>query len=193
MRSRPSAWARRALTARRFGADDVEGAGRVLTNSAAIAVVLGIIASIIFFFLAPLLLPLINNDPAVVRLGVPFLQYRYAAVASMVVTASYKAFFDGLGRTDVHFKVALLMNAINFLLNVALIFGKWGFPRMGVAGSGLALVHQLLHRHVSHRRLELQARGAALPPLQGPEARTRRWGARSCGCRRLRRRRWCSR
>src|SRR5262245_36063994 len=127
-----------ALTARRFGANDVEGAGRVLTNSSAIAVILGLLASIAFFFLAPLLLPLINKDPAVVRLGVPFLQYRYAAVASMVVTASYKAFFDGLGRTDVHFKVALVMNAINFVLNVALIFGKWGFPRMGVAGSGLA-------------------------------------------------------
>lgn len=127
-----------ALTARRYGAGDVEGAGRVLTNSASIAVFLGIIASVLFVFLAPSLLPLINKDPSVVRLGVPFLQYRYAAVASMVITASYKAFFDGLGRTHVHFVVALVMNLLNLVLNIALIFGKWGFPRMGVAGSGLA-------------------------------------------------------
>src|SRR6188474_876309 len=40
-----------ALTARRIGAGDSEGAGRVLTNSASIAVILGLIASVIFFFL----------------------------------------------------------------------------------------------------------------------------------------------
>jgi putative MATE family efflux protein len=33
---------------------------------------------------------------------------------------------------------AILMNLINFFLNVALIFGKWGFPALGVTGSGIA-------------------------------------------------------
>ena len=127
-----------ALTARRAGAGDVEGAGQVLTNSAAIALVLGLLASVVFVLLAPYLLPLLIKDPAAIRLGVPFLQYRYAAVASMVVVASYKAFFDGLGHTYVHFAVAVLMNLLNLVLNIALIFGHWGFPRMGVPGSGLA-------------------------------------------------------
>lgn len=127
-----------ALTARRHGSGDIEGAGRVLTNSATISLVLGLSASILFYLIAPRLLPLISDDPEVLRLGIPFLEYRYVAVLSMAVTASYKAFFDGLGKTHVHFVVAVTMNALNLFLNFGLIYGMFGFPRMGVPGSGLA-------------------------------------------------------
>ncbi len=30
------------------------------------------------------------------------------------------------------------MNVFNFFLNIALIFGKWGFPAWGVTGSAVA-------------------------------------------------------
>jgi len=33
---------------------------------------------------------------------------------------------------------AIVMNIINYFLNVALIFGKWGAPALGVTGSGIA-------------------------------------------------------
>jgi putative MATE family efflux protein len=127
-----------ALTARRFGTGDLEEAGRVLTNSVAISATLGLLASLVFFALAPRLFPLINPSPTVVELGVPFLRWRYLAVMSMAVTASYKSFFDGLGRTHVHFVVAVIMNTLNLVLGVCMIFGKLGFPRMGVPGAGLA-------------------------------------------------------
>ena len=96
-----------ALTARRFGSGDVNGAGKVLANSIALAASLGFVASLVFAYLSPHILPLISKDEAVLREGIPFLRYRYLAVMSMVVTASYKAFFDGLGHTYVHFAVAL--------------------------------------------------------------------------------------
>jgi putative MATE family efflux protein len=127
-----------ALTARRYGSSDLEGAGRVLTNSIAISATLGLIASLSFYKLAPRLFPLINPAPSAVALGVPFLQWRYLAVMSMAVTSSYKSFFDGLGRTHVHFVVAFIMNALNLVLGICLIFGKLGLPRMGVPGAGLA-------------------------------------------------------
>jgi putative MATE family efflux protein len=59
-------------------------------------------------------------------------------VLSMVVTTSYKSWFDGLGRTRVHMGAAIIMNLVNALLNWLMIFGKWGFPAWGVAGSGIA-------------------------------------------------------
>ena len=127
-----------ALTARRFGEKDELGAGRVLTNSTLISLILGTLASLIFVLLAPHMFPLLNRDPNVLRVGIPFLQWRYAAVLSMAVTASYKSFFDGVGKTKVHFVVAVAMNIMNFILNYGLIFGHLGMPKMGVAGSGLA-------------------------------------------------------
>jgi putative MATE family efflux protein len=127
-----------ALTARRFGNGDHEGAGKVLANSVAISLVLGLVCSLLFHHFAPQLLPAMKLTPTALVLGTPFLQWRYLAVLAMAVTASYKSFFDGLGQTYVHFVVAVVMNAVNILLNVGLIFGRFGLPRMGVEGSGLA-------------------------------------------------------
>lgn len=127
-----------ALTARRYGSSDTEGTGRVLANSVLVSLVLGSLASVLFYFLAPAVFPLITRDQSVLRLGVPFLQYRYLSVLAMAVTASYKSFFDGLGKTYVHLVVAVIMNSLNLVLNIGLIYGYFGLPRMGVPGSGLA-------------------------------------------------------
>ena len=59
-------------------------------------------------------------------------------ITSMVVTFSFKAFFDGIGKTHVHMISAIVMNVGNIVLCVAFIFGNWGAPRMGIAGAGLA-------------------------------------------------------
>jgi putative MATE family efflux protein len=127
-----------ALTARRIGEGDHDGAGKVLTNSVSISLALGAFASILFWLLTPKLFAVATADPAVRLVGVPFLRWRYLAVLSMAVTASYKSFFDALGQTKVHFWCAVTMNVVNFLLNLGLIFGMFGLPRMGVSGSGLA-------------------------------------------------------
>jgi MATE family multidrug resistance protein len=127
-----------ALTARRLGEQDHERAGQVLFNSLLIALALSAAASIAGWLAAPYLFRLIRSDPEELRVGVPYLQWRMAGVAAMVTTMSYKSWFDGLGRTRVFMFVAIVMNALNALLNVLLIFGKWGFPALGVEGSGIA-------------------------------------------------------
>ncbi len=127
-----------ALTARRFGENDHARAGQVLFNSLLVAASTSAVASVLAWVYAPHILHFITKDPAELRLGVPYLQWRMAGVFSMVTTISYKSWFDGLGRTRVHMGAAIAMNVINFFLNIALIFGKWGFPALGVTGSGMA-------------------------------------------------------
>jgi putative MATE family efflux protein len=56
----------------------------------------------------------------------------------MVTTFSFKAFFDGLGKTHVHMVASIVMNVVNVILCLALIFGRWGAPRMGIEGAGIA-------------------------------------------------------
>jgi putative MATE family efflux protein len=127
-----------ALTARRIGEQDHERAGQVMFNSLVVAFVTSAIASVIGWFGAPYLFKALIKDPEVVRLGVPYLQWRMAGVLSMVTTISYKSWFDGLGKTRVHMGAAIIMNILNFFLNIGLIFGKWGFPEWGVTGSAIA-------------------------------------------------------
>jgi len=127
-----------AITARRFGGGDDLAAGAVLTNSLAVAFTTSVLTSIGGWFLAPVLFRRISHDPAVLAVGIPYLQWRLVGICSMVTTISYKSWFDGLGKTAVHMSSAITMNVINFFLNIALIFGKWGFPHWGVTGSAIA-------------------------------------------------------
>ena len=73
------------------------------------------------------------------EVGTPYARYRMLGILSMVVTASYKAFFDGIGKTHVHLVAAVIMNVVNLPLNYVLIFGEFGFPQMGVAGVSVHL------------------------------------------------------
>lgn len=127
-----------ALTARRIGEEDHARAGQVMFNSLLVAAITSGVASVIGWFGAPYVLHFITKDAAELSLGTPYLQWRMAGVFSMVTTISYKSWFDGLGRTRVHMGAAIAMNIINFFLNIALIFGKWGCPALGVTGSGIA-------------------------------------------------------
>jgi MATE family multidrug resistance protein len=127
-----------ALTARRLGEQQHSRAGQVLFNSIIVAAGFSALASLLGWFAAPGMFRMIHHVPEEVRLGIPYLKWRMAGVFAMVVTMSYKSWFDGLGRTRVFMGVAITMNIINAILNVLLIFGVGGFPRLGMEGSGIA-------------------------------------------------------
>jgi len=132
-----------ALTARRLGAEQPLEAGKALTNSLAISLTCGLLFSVLFAVYIDEIFPAVLSvlgeaDAKVIELGVPYARWRMFNVFSMVVTVSFKAFFDGAGKTYIHMTAALVMNGLNVLLNWLLIFGVWIFPRMEVEGAGLA-------------------------------------------------------
>jgi len=127
-----------AITARRFGEGKFEKSGQTLTNSVTIAVISGIVFSIGSYLAVPYVFPLLNDNESVLAFGIPYAQLRLLGVLSMVATISFKSFFDGIGKTHVHMVIAIIMNAANIILNYLLIFGIGPFPRLYVAGAGLA-------------------------------------------------------
>jgi putative MATE family efflux protein len=129
-----------ALAARRVGESDVLGAGRVLTNSLVLAISTSVLATGVAIALVPHLFPLMHSDKVVQRIGIEFCQIRFLGILPMVVTASVKSFYDGLGRTRIHMTVAIVMNIINFVLCWIFVFGNLGVEAMGVNGAGWAAV-----------------------------------------------------
>jgi multidrug resistance protein, MATE family len=126
------------IAARRFAQSRPHEAGAVLLNSMLFAAGSSIFVTAIAYLCLPWALELLIKVPAVRAEAQAFLSWRLIGVVSMVTTFSLKAFFDGIGKTHVHMVASVLMNVVNVVLCLLLIFGHYGAPRMGMAGAGVA-------------------------------------------------------
>jgi multidrug resistance protein, MATE family len=127
-----------AISARRLAERKNADAGAVLVNSWVFSLIAGIIFTAIGYLSLPAILGLLIKVPEVREAAHAYLNWRLLGIVSMAMTFSFKAFFDGIGKTHVHMVSAIVMNALNIILCLIFIFGRWGAPRMGIAGAGLA-------------------------------------------------------
>jgi multidrug resistance protein, MATE family len=131
-----------AMTARRFAEDEHERAGAVLFNALVFTLLGGALFVGLGYAAQSALLSVLIKVPGARESADAYLDWRMLGILSMAVTAAFKAFFDGIGKTTVHFVSAIVMNVINIVCCLLLIFGNQtlGIPKMGIAGAGLAAV-----------------------------------------------------
>ncbi len=127
-----------ALAARRFVEGRHEAAGAVLANCSAFIIGVGTLLTIVALLILPWLATKQHDSPEVQKAIVDYGTWRMWGIASMALTMGIKGFFDGLGRTWIHFVSSVAMNIFNLLFCYMFIFGKFGAPEMGAAGAGLA-------------------------------------------------------
>jgi len=85
---------------------------------------------------APYLFELLGHEPEVAAMEVIYLRILlYAQVLAVFIWASSQ-FFMGIHRPIVIMYAALVAQVVNVSANYVLIFGKFGFPKMGIAGAG---------------------------------------------------------
>jgi MATE family multidrug resistance protein len=124
------------LAARRYGERDYTGAGDILNDSLLLAVLLGLAFGIPGYLFSFHILDLFSADPAVAAAGTGYMQWRFIGLLFFLFVVSYRGFFNGIGHTKVFMYSAIIINGSNILFNYLLIFGSFGFPRMGLAGAG---------------------------------------------------------
>jgi len=127
-----------AISARRFAEGKSIDAGAVLVNSWVCSLLASIVFTGVGYLVMPLALHALIRVPEVREAAQGYLNWRLLGITSMAATFSFKAFFDGVGKTHVHMVASVVMNVINVVLCIALIFGHWGAPRLGMTGAGLA-------------------------------------------------------
>lgn len=127
-----------ALVARRKG-EGLDSQVALPLNAALLIVILfGVPWSALLHWLTPLLFPLINDQPEVVAVGVPYLQARLLALVAVAINFSFRGYWNGVNRPGLYMRTLLVMHACNITLNYLLIFGKFGFPELGATGAGVA-------------------------------------------------------
>ena len=81
---------------------------------------------------------LMGQDSEVVAYGVPYFRIMLVSLIPMLVFFSFKQFMEGIGNTRVAMIITIVTNVINIALNYVLIYGKFGFPELGVLGAAYA-------------------------------------------------------
>ncbi len=127
-----------AITARRFAEGKKEDAGAVFFNAFCFTLIAGIIVTTCGYLAMDVMLRGVIKVPETRAAAHEYLQWRMLGVVSMATTAAFKAFFDAIGRTRVHLVSSIVMNVLNVIICVLLIFGTFGAPRMGIGGAGVA-------------------------------------------------------
>lgn len=96
--------------------------------------VLGVSLFLLVFFAKPLMY-LMKQPLEVVELAIPYLNLVAVSLIPLIVFQAFKQFSDGLSMTRYPMYATILANVVNVFLNYVLIFGKFGFPELGIVGA----------------------------------------------------------
>ncbi len=83
------------------------------------------------------LMYLMKQPIEVVELAIPYLDLVAFSLIPLISFQALKQFSDGLSLTRYPMYATLLANVVNVVLNYLLIFGKFGFPQLGIVGAAI--------------------------------------------------------
>ncbi len=121
------------------GGKNHQECGIILRQSLLVNVVFAIILNVIIYFMAEAI-PFLGQSAEVTRLAISYMHILSFSVLPFMLFQTYRQFVEGLSDTKPPMYAALTANIVNALVNYVLIFGKLGFPAMGLDGAGIATV-----------------------------------------------------
>jgi len=125
------------LVAQAEGANDDNKIIAALKNGSVINLVTGLILVVLIFSVEPFMHSM-GQPTDVVTLAIPYLSIIAISIIPTMIFQTYRQFAEGLQRTRVAMIIVVGSNLVNIALNYVLIFGKYGFPEMGLNGAGWA-------------------------------------------------------
>ncbi len=89
---------------------------------------------------APHILGLFDHSPEVTHLETRYFQILLSGVVFALSARALGQWFIGVHRPYVNVTAGVVANAVNVFANWVLIFGKFGFPALGLIGAGIGTV-----------------------------------------------------
>lgn len=127
------------LIAEADSADNFDQAKSTFKHGLFLCTVLGIVLYLGVFFAKPLMY-LMKQPKEVVELAIPYLDLAAFSLIPLIVFQAFKQFSDGMSMTRYPMYATLIANIVNVILNYLLIFGKFGFPELGIVGAAYGTV-----------------------------------------------------
>ena len=126
-----------ATVARRRGEGRNEQLAAPLNHGLFIAALLSLPLMLLCWFNAEHIIGLLSDDGDVIAIGSDYFQWRTLAVIAVGWNFAYRGYWNGIRQTGRYLQILVAMHVFNVVISYGLIFGHFGLPAMGAAGSGL--------------------------------------------------------
>ncbi len=127
-----------ATVARRVGEKDREGASIAAVQAIVCGLAIAIVTGICGALYAPHLLRLMNASSGVVAIGSRYTRIMLGGNACILLLFLINGVFRGAGDPVLAMRTLWLANLVNLALDPCLIYGFFGFPRLGLTGAAVA-------------------------------------------------------
>lgn len=127
-----------ALVSRHVGAKDFDRAAYFIKQGLSLAVFLALVTSVTGLLFSRDLLIFMKASEETVALGAPYLRIFFGAAVFLFLMETSYASFRASGNTKTPALIGASIVIINLVLDPLLIFGIGPFPKLGVAGAGVA-------------------------------------------------------
>jgi len=163
-----------AIIARRWGEKNYREAGAVAGDSLIMLLAVSIPLSLIGFFIGPAIIGAFGADDMVLAEGTKYIKAIFAFYPFSIIILSFHGYLRAAGDTKTPMYVDIVTNLFNIGMNYCLIFGKFGFPELGVLGAGIATGSSYLVGTIVY--LILYKRGRLIIVPEFKRSFEKRWG-----------------
>lgn len=127
-----------SIISRNMGANEVDKASENAGIGIKIGIVIAIILSIIFFVFAENILKIAGAEESFIKTSVLYMKICSFGIFFNMCSNMINSIFRGCKNTKIPLYGAIIMNLVNIFLDYVLIFGKYGFPQLGIKGAAIA-------------------------------------------------------
>lgn len=124
------------LVAEADGEGSVEKGKQAFNHGIFLCTILGVLMFFLILGIKPLMYHM-DQPLEVVELSMPYLNIVALSLIPMVIFQAFKQFADGLSQTKYAMWATIVANVVNVAFNYVLIFGKLGFPELGIIGAAI--------------------------------------------------------
>jgi putative MATE family efflux protein len=131
--------------AQSVGKNDNYALNHYIINGLFLTILIGLVYSTSIIYLAPTLIGLFNLTPDATLYdtsanGVIYIRIVCMSMPFAFMNVSFTSIYNGLGKSNLPFVYNSAGLFLNIILDPLLIYGLWIFPRLEVAGAGIATV-----------------------------------------------------
>lgn len=125
------------MAAQAIGAKDLRTVRRTVRSGIWLAIVLNVLLFPLAWNIGPIY-TWMGQDPELITLANVFIHAAIWSLLPQFVFIALQSFLNAHGATRAVLFISVAGVFVNLLANYVLVFGHWGFPALGIMGSGLA-------------------------------------------------------